>query len=51
VADFPDSIYRIHCDHLQDDETAAAFSIATREAGRLDVLVNSAWGGYERMEA
>ena len=49
TADLPDSIVRIKCDHTQDNETAAAFSTVTSEAGHLDVLVNSVWGGYERM--
>jgi len=45
-ADLPAAIKRVPCDHLRDDETAAAFA---HVAGGLDVLVNSAWGGYERM--
>jgi NAD(P)-dependent dehydrogenase (short-subunit alcohol dehydrogenase family) len=45
-ADLPSSIKRLPCDHLRDDQTAAAFA----QAGEgLDVLVNSAWGGYEQM--
>src|SRR5262249_9444346 len=39
---------RLPCDHLDDAQTAAAFATATA-GGRLDVLVNSAWGGYEGM--
>jgi dehydrogenase/reductase SDR family protein 1 len=49
TADLPDSVVRIRCDHLRDEETAAAFAQVANEAGGLDVLVNSAWGGYERM--
>ncbi|HEV2688384.1 MAG TPA: SDR family NAD(P)-dependent oxidoreductase [Bryobacteraceae bacterium] len=49
TADLPASVVRIRCDHLRDEETAAAFERVTREAGSLDVLVNNAWGGYERM--
>jgi dehydrogenase/reductase SDR family member 1 len=45
-ANLPDTIACIQCDHLRDTETAAAF---TYVADGLDVLVNSAWGGYERM--
>ena len=45
-ADLPDAIQRVPCDHLRDDQTAAAFA---RVADGLDVLVNSAWGGYEQM--
>jgi dehydrogenase/reductase SDR family protein 1 len=47
-ADLPASIVRIPCDHLRDEESAAAFR-KIAEAGRLDLLVNSAWGGYEKM--
>lgn len=46
AADLPDAIVRIPCDHLRDDQTAAAFE---RVSGGLDLLVNSARGGYERM--
>jgi dehydrogenase/reductase SDR family member 1 len=45
-AKLPDPIARVPCDHLQDAETAAAFAHVD---GDLDVLVNSAWGGYEHM--
>ena len=41
-----DGITRIVCDHLNDADTAAAFS---RVGESLDVLVNSAWGGYAQM--
>jgi dehydrogenase/reductase SDR family member 1 len=37
------------CDHRDDAETEALFGRVADEQGRLDVLVNSAWGGYERM--
>ncbi|MBX7245926.1 MAG: SDR family NAD(P)-dependent oxidoreductase [Candidatus Sumerlaeaceae bacterium] len=46
AADLPPAVTRIRCDHLKDEETAAAFA---RVGDGLDVLVNSAWGGYERM--
>ena len=49
TADLPTTINRIRCDHLNDTEPAAAFERVAAEAGSLDVLVNSAWGGYERM--
>ena len=45
-ADLPGAIKRVPCDHLHDDQTAAAFVNVARG---LDVLVNSSWGGYERM--
>jgi dehydrogenase/reductase SDR family protein 1 len=49
AAQLPETVVRIACDHLNDDQTAAAFDRVQSQAGRLDVLVNSAWGGYERM--
>lgn len=37
----------IRCDHRNDEEAEAAFRRVREEQGRLDVLVNSVWGGYE----
>jgi NAD(P)-dependent dehydrogenase (short-subunit alcohol dehydrogenase family) len=37
----------VACDHTSDDEVAALFERIEREQGRLDVLVNNAWGGHE----
>lgn len=48
-ADLPDSVVRVRCDHLRDEETAAAFARIARSTATLDLVVNSAWGGYERM--
>jgi len=48
-ADLPDAVLRLPCDHLDDAQTHAAFAAVTERAGRLDVLVNNAWGGYEGM--
>jgi NAD(P)-dependent dehydrogenase (short-subunit alcohol dehydrogenase family) len=39
----------IRCDHADDAQTAAAIERIRAEQGRLDVLVNNAWGGYEYM--
>lgn len=39
----------LRCDHTSDRDTEAAFARVLGERGWLDVLVNSAWGGYERM--
>lgn len=39
----------IPCDHRDDVATQDAFNRVLTEAGRLDILVNSAWAGYERM--
>ncbi len=48
-ANLPDAVVRLRCDHTRDDDTAAVFARVAAETGRLDVLVNNAWGGYERM--
>ena len=49
-ATLPDSVTRLACDHNDDDEVARVFARIERECdGRLDVLANAAWGGYERM--
>jgi NAD(P)-dependent dehydrogenase (short-subunit alcohol dehydrogenase family) len=37
----------IRCDHTNDEEVVAVFSQIFKEQDRLDILVNSAWGGYE----
>ncbi len=48
-ADLPSGVTRIRCDHLDDAQTAGVFARIAEEAGSLDVVVNCAWGGYERM--
>lgn len=47
----PDSaITAIRCDHRIDAETEAAFEQVFRATdGRIDILVNNVWGGYENM--
>lgn len=37
------------CDHTKDAEVAGVFHRVQQEAGRLDILVNNVWGGYETM--
>lgn len=37
----------VRCDHTQEDDVASLFARVQREQGRLDVLVNNAWGGHE----
>jgi dehydrogenase/reductase SDR family protein 1 len=39
----------IECDHRDDEQVRAAFRRIADEQGRLDVLVNNVWGGYENM--
>lgn len=48
-ANLPSSVVRLPCDHTDDDRVAEVFERIDRDRGRLDVLVNNAWGGYERM--
>lgn len=49
TADLPANIQRIPCDHTDDVQTQRAFDLLTANGQQLDILVNSAWGGYERM--
>ena len=42
-------ITAIRCDHREDTQVDAAFDRIVREARTIDILVNSVWGGYERM--
>ena len=44
-----DGIVSVTSDHTDDEATGRLFQRIEAEHGRLDVLVNSAWGGYERM--
>jgi NAD(P)-dependent dehydrogenase (short-subunit alcohol dehydrogenase family) len=39
--------FAIECDHRDDDNVRAVFEQIERDHGRLDVLVNNVWGGYE----
>lgn len=39
----------IQCDHTKDEETQALFEKVEQSSGQLDILVNNAWGGYEKM--
>lgn len=38
------------CDHRDDSQVEALCQQVTKESGRIDILVNNAWGGYEKME-
>jgi len=42
-------IVPVACDHTDDAAVERVFQRIDAERGRLDVLVNVAWGGYERM--
>ena len=48
-ATLPESVTRLTCDHRNDDEVSRVFEQISRESGRLDVLANAAWGGYDGM--
>ena len=37
----------VQCDHTKDDEVESLFDRIRADHGRLDVLVNNVWGGYE----
>jgi len=37
----------VRCDHTREEEVAALFARVEKDAGRLDLLVNNAWGGHE----
>jgi NAD(P)-dependent dehydrogenase (short-subunit alcohol dehydrogenase family) len=38
----------VRCDHADPEQVRALVERLRREQGRLDLLVNNAWGGYER---
>ena len=42
-------ITTLRCDHREDAETLAAFTRILDESGKIDLLVNNVWGGYESM--
>lgn len=39
----------LRCDHRNDQEVEAVFRRIVNEQGRIDILVNNVWGGYENM--
>lgn len=40
----------VRCDHTRDDEVERLFGRIRADHGRLDLLVNNVWGGYEDSE-
>jgi dehydrogenase/reductase SDR family member 1 len=48
-AELDSGITGIACDHTDDISVANVFQQIEETTGRLDILVNVAWGGYERM--
>lgn len=47
--EFGASCIPIPCDHTDDDQVERAFDRIHSDQGRIDLLVNNVWGGYERM--
>lgn len=41
----------IPCDHSDDEQVGRMADRIASEAGRLDILVNNVWGGYEQYDA
>lgn len=39
----------LRCDHRDDEQARETFARVLENSGRLDILVNSVWGGYENM--
>ena len=37
----------VRCDHTLEEDVKALFAQVEREAGRIDLLLNNAWGGHE----
>lgn len=37
----------VQCDHCNDSEVETVFDHILKEQGKIDILVNNAWGGYE----
>ena len=48
-AELGSDVTAIACDHTDDQAVANVFRQIEDKTGRLDILVNVAWGGYERM--
>jgi dehydrogenase/reductase SDR family protein 1 len=44
-----DGITPLRCDHRDDAQVDAAFARVMRDAGGIDILANSVWGGYDNM--
>jgi dehydrogenase/reductase SDR family protein 1 len=47
VHDLGGEAVAVRCDHRNDDEVRALFGRIKADQGRLDILVNNVWGGYE----
>lgn len=47
--DLPGELIIQVCDHADDRQTEAAVASALGQSGKIDILVNNAWPGYESM--
>ena len=47
VAELGGQGFAVQCDHRDDEQVEALFQRIRTEQGRLDILVNNVWGGYE----
>ncbi len=47
--DFATRCIPIPCDHTEDGQVDSVFARILVEQGRIDLLVNNVWGGYEQM--
>lgn len=43
------NVIALRCDHRDDGQVERVFGQIQEQAGRLDILVNCVWGGYENM--
>ena len=43
------NVIPVVCDHRDDRQVEDVFSQLLRSSGRIDILVNNVWGGYENM--
>jgi dehydrogenase/reductase SDR family protein 1 len=50
INDAGGTAFAISCDHTQDEQTQSVFEHIQNEQGRLDLLVNNAWAGYQQMQ-
>ena len=46
---FPTGVQAVVCDHRDDAAVERVFERIRSDQGRLDILANCVWGGYERM--
>ena len=47
ICEFGGKCIAIHCDHNNDSDVQILFEQIEQEQGRLDILVNNAWSGYQ----